>query len=281
MSSSPNNSPPQVTIVMPAFNSEKYISEAINSVLMQTYAHWQLIVVDDASLDRTRLIVQAFAERDKRVNLVCNEQNKGVAWSRNLAIDLADGDWVAFLDADDIWLPNKLASQLDLANSSGANVVFSPYFLINEMGMVTGFVNSMKLITQQNLRYFNPIGNLTGMYNQRQLGKFFQLNKPHEDYLMWVKVVEKAGYALSSATPLAFYRVRASSVSGKKEKTIQWQWRIYRQDFGYSVPTSVLGFFYYALRNMTKVKRVSPAKHYSEYFANAMRTHSSKNTLYK
>ena len=114
---------PLVSVIMPAYNAEKYIGEAIASVCAQTYENWELLILDDGSADRTAEIAQAYAQRDARIRVLRNLQNMGVARTRNRGFDLAQGEWIALLDSDDRWRVQKLEKQLAVARSSDADIV--------------------------------------------------------------------------------------------------------------------------------------------------------------
>ena len=137
-----------VSIIMPMHNSESYVSEAIDSVLAQSYQKWELIVVDDASTDKSRIIVEEYVCRDKRVRLLSNDFPVGMPYApRNYGIKHAKGDYIAFLDSDDMWLPNKLAEQLPLFKDRRVAVVFSDYEKIDEKGNRAGrCVRTPKLV---------------------------------------------------------------------------------------------------------------------------------------
>ena len=258
---------PLVAVIMPVFNGEKFLSEALQSVFAQTYKHWHLFVINDNSSDNTKNILDNFCLDLQNITIIENRKNLGIAMSRNEAIIRASSDWIAFLDADDVWHPQKLMEQLDLAANTGSSVVFSPYYIINDNGIVTGHVSTKKVISVQDMSHYNPIGNLTGMYNAKRLGKVLQSNIKHEDYLMWMQIVSKAGKAYSTSKPLAFYRKTSNGVSAQKAKTIRWQWSIYREVFGYGTLKSMWSLSLYALHNLTKIKSVNKPVHYS-YFTN-------------
>ena len=120
---------PLVSVIMPAYNAEKYIGEAIASVRAQTYENWELLILDDGSADRTAEIAQAYAQRDARIRVLRNPQNMGVARTRNRGFDLAQGEWIALLDSDDRWRAQKLEKQLALAVRSGSRLLYTSYAL--------------------------------------------------------------------------------------------------------------------------------------------------------
>ncbi len=256
---------PTVSIVMPVFNAEKHLANALESLLAQTYHNWQLIIVNDNSTDNSSQIIQSYANSCDKIKVITNDNNMGVAKSRNRAIEEASGDWIAFLDADDIWHPNKLFSQLALAEETDTKAIFSPYYIINEAGDVTGFVPSKPRILYQDMLAYNPIGNLTGMYNCKILGKVLQKPVKHEDYLMWLEVVQRAGVAFSTKEALAFYRKTSSSLSAKKSEAARWQWSIYRDELKFGVLRSTWSFLGYIRHNLTKIKPIKQKRPYGHY----------------
>lgn len=125
---------PLVSVVMPAYNAEKYIGEAIRSVQSQTYTNWILLVIDDCSTDHTVDVVQAFVNTDDRIRLFRNTRNLGAAKTRNRGLELSEGEWVALLDSDDIWHSDKLEKQLAVALNSGSEIIYCSYSLISSDG---------------------------------------------------------------------------------------------------------------------------------------------------
>ena len=125
---------PLVSVIMPAYNAEKYIEEAVSSVLSQTYKNWELLILDDCSSDCTAEIAEYFASLDTRIRLLRNPQNMGVAKTRNRGFDIAKGEWIALLDSDDVWHSDKLEKQLAVAGRAGADIIYCSYALVNESG---------------------------------------------------------------------------------------------------------------------------------------------------
>jgi glycosyltransferase involved in cell wall biosynthesis len=218
-----------VSIIMPAYNAELYIGSAIESIVGQSYQNWELLVVNDASLDKTASIVEEIAERDSRVLSLTNTTNMGIANSRNRALKNAKGRFIAFLDSDDLWLPEKLTTQLAHMADKKASISYSGYTRINERGKYLGTVMPPKLVTYNELLKSNCIGNLTGLYDCKSLGKEYFMDFKHEDYIAWLNLLKRAGCAHGIPQELAQYRVYSGSASSNKFKTLGWQWRIYRE----------------------------------------------------
>lgn len=203
-----------VSIVMPSYNSERFIAESIKSVQSQTYGDWELLVVDDCSADGTVAVVEAMAKEDRRIHVFPNERNSGAACSRNRALREAKGDWVAFLDSDDLWEPEKLERQLTFMRKCGCSFSYTEYETMDEGGRLLGRrCSGPGRITRAGMRRYCWPGCLTVMYDRHKVGlvQIADLKK-HNDYAMWLKVIDKTDCALLSEV-LGEYRVRTSSVS--------------------------------------------------------------------
>ncbi len=221
---------PLVSIITPCYNAGEFLSQSIESVLDQTYSNWELLIIDDESTDGSRDIVETYAKRDSRIHLLINDKHVGMPYApRNFGIKHAKGDYIAFLDSDDVWLPNKLADQIPLFEDSRVAVVFSDYEKINEVGVRAGrCIRTPKIVNYSKLLYSNVIGNLTGVYDVKKVGKVYFKPIHHEDYAFWLSVLKKGFVALSTQSVTALYRVRDGSVSSHKMTVASWQWNIYR-----------------------------------------------------
>lgn len=203
-----------VSVVMPSYNSEDFIAESIKSVQSQTYGDWELLIVDDCSTDGTVAVAEAIAMDDSRVHVFSNERNSGAACSRNRALREAKGDWIAFLDSDDLWGPDKLERQLAFMRKSGCSFSYTEYETMDEGGESQGRrFSGPALITHSGMRRYCWPGCLTVMYDAHEVGlvQIADLKK-HNDYAMWLKAAKKADCMLLPEV-LGRYRVRTSSVS--------------------------------------------------------------------
>ncbi len=224
------------------YNSEVFISETINSVVNQSYKNWELLLVDDCSTDNTLKIVQPFLEEFNNIILLKNKKNSGAAISRNKGIEAANGDFIAFLDADDLWKPNKLEVQLQYMGPDDFDVSFSSYEQINEVGeLLNKKVRALELLTYKKLLKSNYIGNLTGMYSVKSLNRITTPNlRKRQDWLLWLLAIEKSGKpAKGIQEPLAYYRVRDNSISSNKLDLLKYNYWVYRKGLGYSTMKSV------------------------------------------
>ena len=230
-----------VSVIMPAYNSAAFISESIQSVLTQSYQNWELLVIDDASSDSTKMIVQQFAEEDSRIQLLVNSTNKGTHHTRNKGIKVAQGDFIAFLDADDQWKPEKLKKQLDLLSKENKPACFSSYELISEDGEnLNKKIQALPVLTYEKLLKANYVGNLTGIYSAKALGKIYcpEISK-RQDWALWLKVIEKGGPLQGIQESLAIYRVRKDSISGNKVEMLKYNFNVYHKILGYDLFTSL------------------------------------------
>lgn len=225
------------------FNSETFISETINSVVNQTYKNWELILVDDSSTDKTLQIVQPFLNKYPNISIIKNEKNVGAAISRNQAILKANGDYIAFLDADDVWKPEKLEKQITFMKDKNCDVSYSSYQLINEQGKpLNKTIQALPVLTYQKLLKSNYIGNLTGIYNTQALGKITSPNlRKRQDWLLWLSALKKSGKpAKGIPKSLAYYRVRKDSMSSNKWNLLKHNYWVYKKGLGFSTLKAIM-----------------------------------------
>lgn len=218
------------SIIIPCCNAAKYIAQAIHSVLFQTYPNWELLVVDDSSTDGSADIIQEYAQQDARIRYFKTDKPSGSpVLPRNIGIEHARGRFIAFLDSDDAWLPNKLESQLAMFDKyDDMAICFSNYEKMTETGERNERVIEAPLITTyQKLLRGNVIGCLTAVYDTEKVGKVYFPQHTHEDYLLWLSILKRGYVARNTGTVEALYRVREHSVSSNKLKTLSWQWDIY------------------------------------------------------
>ncbi|MCM4159202.1 glycosyltransferase family 2 protein [Antarcticibacterium flavum] len=225
----------KVSVIMPAYNSEAYIAGAIESVLHQTWDNWELWVIDDASTDPTVKIVEEYAQLYPNIHIIKNPINRGAGAARNKGIKAATGDYIAFLDADDLWMPLKLEEQLKFMQEHDLAMTFSSYILIDEDGkLLQKEIKALPHLTYQKLLKSNYVGNLTGIYDVRKVGKVYApVIRKRQDWALWLEILKKVGSTRAITAPLACYRVRKNSVSGNKWKLLRHNYRIYRSFLEY------------------------------------------------
>lgn len=236
------------------YNSMPYIKEAIESVLAQSYKNWELLVIDDGSTDDSVSVVKEYEQKDSRIKLLINEKHiKMPSAPRNMGIRAAKGRYIAFLDSDDIWFPQKLEQQLTFFSDNRVAIVFSNYEKMSEDGLRSDrIVTAPRRATYRKLLCGNVIGNLTGIYDTQKVGKITIDDIHHEDYVMWLSILKKGFFAKNTGTTLAAYRVRNSSVSSQKLKVCRWQWSVYRNVEHLSFFKSALYFCCYAFNAFSK-----------------------------
>lgn len=219
-----------VSIIMPSYNTGRFISETIESVLDQTYPNWELIIVDDCSTDNTDEVVGRYLA-DKRIRYIKNDVNSGAAVSRNRALREAKGRWIAFLDSDDLWMAEKLEKQLNFMIDTGCHFSYTKYIEIDETSTPNGkSVSGPKRITKHGMYNYCWMGCLTVMYDAETVG-LVQIEdiKKNNDYAMWLKACQKADCYLFNET-LAKYRKRSGSISSHGyTKLIRWHYKLYRE----------------------------------------------------
>lgn len=219
-----------VSIIMPSYNTAKFISETIESVLAQTYPNWELIIVDDCSTDDTDAVVCPYLV-DDRIRYIKNEKNSGAAVSRNRALREAKGKWVAFLDSDDLWFPEKLEKQISFMRKNDYHFSYTNYIEIDETTNPNGrSVTGPKKVTRHGMYNYCWMGCLTVMYDAETIGLIQIADiKKNNDYAMWLKVCQKADCYLLCET-LAKYRKRSGSISNHGyTKLIKWHYKLYRE----------------------------------------------------
>ena len=244
--------PATVSIIMPAFNATHTLPHSLASVRLQNYPYWELLVIDDGSSDNTADYTAEQARKDPRIKLIRQVRNQGVAAARNAGIAAAQGKYIAFLDADDLWLPDKLSRQISAMRENSATVSMTAYYRFNQVPEWQSTTTPPNWLSYTSLLKGNAIGNLTGMYDCHAIGKVYQQPVHHEDYLMWLEVVRKAGGAHGLQEVLAAYRVSASSLSGNKVKSIQWTWQIYRRHLKLPFVQSIYLMFHYVVKAALK-----------------------------
>ena len=218
-----------VSIIMPSYNTAEYIADSIKSVLKQTYENWELIIVDDCSTDGTDEVVKKFS--DKRIRYYKNKKNSGAAVSRNRALKLAQGRWIAFLDSDDLWSSKKLETQIDFMKFNGYYFSYTNYDEIDMNGNRTGIrVTGPKKITKVGMFNYCWPGCLTVMYDAERVGLIQIADiKKNNDYAMWLKVCKKADCYLLDRCLSLYRKGRTGSVSSHSRKTmIGWHYKFYR-----------------------------------------------------
>lgn len=229
-----------VSIIMPSYNTAAYIKRSIESVIAQTYTDWELIIVDDCSADNTDEVVSQF--RDERIRYLKNEKNSGAALSRNRALREARGRWIAFLDSDDIWMPQKLEKQIAFMEENGYAFSYTKYEEIDEESKPNGrIVSGPGRIGKYMMYAYCWQGCLTVMYDAEKTGLIqIESLKKNNDYAMWLKVIKHSDCFFLNET-LARYRKRSGSISNSSyAKLIKSHYTLYKKGENRSLPMSVI-----------------------------------------
>jgi glycosyltransferase involved in cell wall biosynthesis len=248
-----------VSIITPAYNVADFISETIASVFNQSYTNWELIIIDDHSTDNTVAIAKEYAQKDKRVKVIQTLHNGGAPAARNLGVESAEGDLIAFLDSDDTWAENKLAIQVALMEDTNIIFSYASYHVMDENGRTIGrTVEAPDNISYSLLLKGCNVGCLTAMYNVRVLGKqYFSLvsRRGKEDYELWLKIAKACTgkqKMVGIKEPLAFYRKRSGGVSWNKKGASIEQWLVYRKVEKLNLFASVYNFILYTFNGFRK-----------------------------
>ncbi len=245
---------PLVSVIMPVLNGEKYIEDAICSVLGQTYSNFELIVVDDGSVDATSEIITKISEKDNRIKCIKNQESLGTARSRNIGLEIAEGDYICFLDADDLWKCDKLHIQMNKLTAEDADLVYTSYSIINDEGqsnkgdyIVPDTVSFEKLLKE------NVIGCSTVMITRKVADKYrFVEDYYHEDYCLWLNILRDGYKAVGCTEVLVEWRLISNSRSFDKRNSALYRWKIYRDYLSLSRFKSINLFMYYVVGGIKK-----------------------------
>ena len=245
-----------ISVIMPCFNAERYLDATIASVAAQTVRNWELLILDDGSTDQSIQIAEDWARRDSRIRLYRNPKNMGVARTRNRGLDLAAGDWIALLDSDDLWRPEKLARQLDRAARSGAKLLYTSYSMFSQ-GEAPRTYAVPPTVDYEGLLTENVLGCSTVMLSRQALGTHrFKPEFYHEDYALWLELLRSGVKAAGCTEVLTDWRIVANSRSFRKWSAAKNRWIIYRKAEGLSLLRAARAFAGYALRGLKKHKRL-------------------------
>lgn len=241
-----------VSIITPCYNSEKYIADTYNSIKSQTYTNWEWIIVDDCSSDKSGEIIQSF--NDNRIKLIIQSKNQGAAYSRNLALNKAQGRFITFLDSDDLWLPNFLETTINYLIENNEELVYSSYKRVDEnlKPLLTDFI-AVDKVDRNRILYNCPIPMLTSVYDSKRIGKIPVPDvELREDHAMWIDLLGKIKYARAINESLAIYRIRNNSVSRNKLRIAKKQYNVYRYYLKMNFLKSSYYTFFWAINGLKK-----------------------------
>lgn len=245
-----------ISIIMPTYNCGTFIKKTIESVLRQTYRNWEIIIVDDCSTDNTRQIVEKYFSDDKRIKYYCLEKNSGAAVARTEAMKRANGEYMAFLDSDDLWIPNKLEKQLLFMKENNYAFSCTAYEQIDENDKsLNRIIHTIEKTDYNRLLLDCPVGNSTVMYNVKIMGKFEVPNiRKRNDDALWLQMLKKEKYIWGMPEILMKYRIRKNSISSNKWKVIKYHWILYRKIEHLSVIRSIFHICFWCFLKLFKIK---------------------------
>ena len=242
-----------VSIIVPVYNARKFIRETMDSVMAQTYPSWELLLVEDVSTDDTAAVIEEYVreKEEQRIRLIRQPENRGAARARNRGLEEAKGRYIAYLDADDLWEPEKLQHQLLFMEKNEAAFCFTGYEFADECGVGTGKV----VRVPETLNYRQALGNTTiftttVMFDTEKIPKEM-LEMPvmkSEDTALWWRILRNGYTAYGLDENLVRYRRPGKSLSSNKLEAIRRIWNLYRRAEGMSIPASVWHFCFWAFR---------------------------------
>ncbi len=243
-----------ISIITPCYNSEKYIEATIKSVINQTYQNWEMLIVDDCSTDSSPEIIKYYSLYDLRIKYYKTEKSSGSpTCPRNLGLSFAKGEYIAFLDSDDLWFPTKLENQIKLFSQGNIAIVYSYYERIPENGFGWHkIVKSDGKHSYRSLLFGNEIGCLTVILRKAAICDMSFKSIGHEDYALWLSILRKGYIAVCCTKCLASYRVRNTSVSSNKIRALGWVWNIYRKEEQLPFVHSLFYLFVYVIKSIKK-----------------------------
>ena len=245
-----------VSVITPTYNCGAFIGKTIESVQAQSYTDWEMVIVDDCSADNTREVVERYAEKDSRIHYHILPENSGAAVARTKAMQLAKGDFMAFLDSDDLWMPDKLQRQLDFMQNNGYAFTCTAYEQIDEDGILLNkTVKTVKKTNYNRLLLDCPVGNSSVMYNVNAIGKFEVPNiRKRNDDALWLAMLKKEQYIYGMPDVLMQYRIRKNSISSNKLQLIKYHWILYREIEHLNVFRSAFHICWWCLLKVFKIK---------------------------
>ncbi|MBE7629133.1 glycosyltransferase family 2 protein [Tenacibaculum piscium] len=248
----------KVSIITPSYNSSTFIKQTIESVLNQTYENWEMIIVDDMSTDNSVEIIESYIEKSPKdkIRLIQNKTNSGPALTRNEAIKNAKGRYIAFLDSDDLWIPQKLEKQLHFMQTNNYPFTCTYYNHMDEDGKYLATIDNIPQKSSYNSSLtLNRVGCLTAIYDADYFGKVYMDNiAKRQDYALWLNLLKKTDYVYCLPEVLADYRIRKNSVSSNKMKLIKYHWFIYYNNEKLGILKSVYCTVSYVLKTLLKKK---------------------------
>ena len=244
-----------ISIITPNYNSEKYISEMILSVINQTYQTWELLITDDCSSDDSIKIINKFIEKDSRIKLYKNKNNIGAGLSRNNSINNSTGKYLAFLDSDDTWETNKLKIQVQFMNDNNFQFSYTAYSTIKEGLIRSKHIKVPQRVSLNDILKTCDIYTSTVMINKSIMKKGMPNIRRRQDFLTWVYLLKNIKFACGINEPLMQYRLSEDSLSSNKLRVAKIQWICYRKHLKISLVKSCYYFVFYAINGFIKKQK--------------------------
>ncbi len=252
---------PLVSVIMPSYNSASFISNSIESILNQTYLNWELLITDDCSKDNTFEILNEYNKKDSRIKTFRLDKNFGAGVARNNSIKNAKGQFIAFCDSDDSWLPDKLEKQINFMISNDYDFTYTDYTIISDSKEKIGVFKSPAKMNYSKMLNNDYIGCLTVVYNASKLGKQMMPSiRKRQDWALWLELLKKTSYAYNVGEELAIYTKRDDSISANKIKLLKYIWSVYRDLERLPLHKSLYFMLFYPINYFLKIK-----KHLTKY----------------
>jgi teichuronic acid biosynthesis glycosyltransferase TuaG len=246
-----------VSVIMPIFNAEKFLPKTLDSLLSQSYLEWELIAVDDCSKDSSAEILKEYSLKDPRIQFIQKESNSGSADTRNTAIRISKGRYIAFLDADDLWDSNFLSEMIGFMNYHNSAFSFSSYRIVDEeeIELTKPFTVSQKKYNRLDLLLYNRVGLLTAIYDTKAIGKMYfdvELKSLRDDYALWLDIIQKIGYGHGNPKILASYRVRKNAMTSNKKKVVKAHFNMLKNHTGLNFFSALFFTTTHSLKGLQK-----------------------------
>lgn len=243
----------KLSVIMPVYNASRFLKEAVDSVLSQSFSDFEFIAVDDCSTDDSYDILLKYAEKDSRVKIYRNELNKGVSYTRNFAVEKACGEYIALIDSDDMWKEDKLIKQLNLISDRMADLCYTGSAFVDTNSVYSDFVFEVpRRVNYKTLLKQNVISCSSVVIKKSWLVKYpMAFDDMHEDFAVWLSVLKEGGKAFGINEPLLVYRVDKNSKSGNKFKSMKMTYRVYKY-IGLNLFERLYYLFCYTIRGIKK-----------------------------
>ena len=244
----------KVSIIVPTYNSSKFVIETLKSITNQTYKNWELLITDDCSTDDTLVIINSYIKNDKRIKLFKLDSNSGAGSARNHSISQSEGRYIAFCDSDDRWKPNKLEVQIAFMKKHNCVLSYTSFDVINENNNLIRRVIAKSIINYKLILRNNYIGCLTAIYDTKMVGKLYMPTmRKRQDWALWIKILKENNKAYGLKEVLATYMQRKNSISSNKIEMIKYTWLIYFKLLRFSVLKSIYFTLVYLLNKSLKI----------------------------